>query len=232
MKLKPYTLILFSALCLQCLSTDESYASEDKRELVTDIFNTSKSLETAKYEGADTHHCTAIMISPKVGLTAAHCKDGGFEQNKSLGTIYPGSSGLSTNAGNMTISTFNPYDGADIALIKGENPSTAYTHYMRNVDIDVKGFNLSDLEGKKVYSIGYPIDKGGRKQYKTEGVITSTYNNQSMMTTLQSTGGQSGSGVFLKENDQLIGIISQGNLNGTIVQPINRRISDWISIKK
>lgn len=53
-----------------------------------------------------------------------------------------------------------------------------------------------------------------------------------MMTTLQSTGGQLGSGVFLKENDQLIGIISQGNLNGTIVQPINRRISDWISIKK
>lgn len=88
--------------------------------------------------------------------------------------------------------------------------------------------NFHNLIGKKVYSIGYPIDKSGYKQYKTEGTITQTVHDNAIRTTLQSTSGQSGSGVFLKENDQLIGVISEGSLDGSLVIPINSQIADWI----
>ncbi len=31
-----------------------------------------------------------------------------------------------------------------------------------------------------------------------------------------------------KENDQLIGVISEGSLDGSLVIPINSQIADWI----
>lgn len=89
----------------------------DNRSLITDIFKTKNSLNTAKYEGKDSHHCTAVMITKDIGLTASHCKDGGFEEGY-IGTIYPGESGLATNAGSAYISTFNPFTGLDIAILK------------------------------------------------------------------------------------------------------------------
>lgn len=205
-------------------------ASEDNREFVKDVFNEKGSLNTAKYEGVDSHHCTAVMLTPTVGLTAKHCKDGGFEEGN-IGTVYPGESGLATEAGNITVSTFNPYSTEDIALIKGSNPTTAYSYYMKNVKLSVRGVKPSDLNGKSVYSIGYPVEKSGYKQYKTKGKITSVNGDRSIQTTLQSSAGQSGSGVFLEENDQLIGILVQGNLDGSNVVLVNSRISDWIQTK-
>ncbi|BAS44984.1 glutamyl-endopeptidase [Staphylococcus schleiferi] len=205
-------------------------ASEDNREFVKDVFNEKGSLNTAKYEGVDSHHCTAVMLTPTVGLTAKHCKDGGFEEGN-IGTVYPGESGLATEAGNITVSTFNPYSTEDIALIKGSNPTTAYSYYMKNVKLSVRGVKPSDLNGKSVYSIGYPAEKSGYKQYKTKGKITSVNGDRSIQTTLQSSAGQSGSGVFLEENDQLIGILVQGNLDGSNVVLVNSRISDWIQTK-
>lgn len=205
-------------------------ASEDNREFVKDVFNEKGSLNTAKYEGVDSHHCTAVMLTPTVGLTAKHCKDGGFEEGN-IGTVYPGESGLATEAGNITVSTFNPYSTEDIALIKGSNPTTAYSYYMKNVKLSVRGVKPSDLNGKSVYSIGYPAEKSGYKQYKTKGKITYVNGDRSIQTTLQSSAGQSGSGVFLEENDQLIGILVQGNLDGSNVVLVNSRISDWIQTK-
>lgn len=199
----------------------------DNRSLITDIFKTKNSLNTAKYEGKDSHHCTAVMITKDIGLTASHCKDGGFEEGY-IGTIYPGESGLATNAGSAYISTFNPFTGLDIAILKTNNQSNDYSYYLRNINLSVKSVNFHNLIGKKVYSIGYPIDKSGYKQYKTEGTITQTVHDNAIRTTLQSTSGQSGSGVFLKENDQLIGVISEGSLDGSLVIPINSQIADWI----
>ncbi|UEX90847.1 trypsin-like serine peptidase [Staphylococcus ratti] len=203
-------------------------ATEDNRKLVTDVFNEKGSLATAKYESGKGHHCTAVMLTPTVGLTAAHCNDRQFEEGN-IGTLYPGESGLATEAGHITVSTFNPYSTQDIALIKGTNPTTAYAHYMQNVNTKVGTVNDS-LNGKEVYSIGYPYEKSGYKQYKTEGTITNVAGNV-IHSTLQSSPGQSGSGVFLKETDELVGIIVQGNLDGSIIVGITPEIRDWINTK-
>ncbi|MDR5602932.1 serine protease [Staphylococcus coagulans] len=227
MKIK--LLSILGVVFLSFLPFNNVEAAQDNRDLITEVFKEKGSLITAKYEGKDTHHCTAVMLTPTLGLTAAHCKDGGFEEG-TIGTIYPGESGLATDAGSGTVGTFNPYSDKDFALIKVSDPSTAFSHYLKNVNTTVRGVNFSNLEGKEVYSIGYPIEKGGYKQYRTEGVITSVNGETSLYTTLQSSEGQSGSGVFLKENDQLIGIIIQGyNLDTTIVVPITSHMADWIN---
>ncbi|WP_258027189.1 trypsin-like serine peptidase [Staphylococcus aureus] len=220
-----FFILLLTIICNNQVSKAES--KTDKRSLITDVFNTRNSLNSAKYEGNDNHHCTAIMITKDVGLTSSHCKDGGFEEGY-IGTIYPGHSGLATLAGSASVSTFNPYSDLDIALIKTSDQTDEYSHYLKNINVSIKSVDFSKLKGKELYSIGYPIDKSGYKQYKTEGTVIETFNDKALRTTLQSTPGQSGSRVFLKENDQLIGVISEGSLDGSLVVPINSQIADWI----
>lgn len=68
---------------------------------------------------------------------------------------------------------------------------------------------------KKIYSYGYPATNiTGYKQYKSEGIITN-YNpiTGELTTNMPVVSGQSGSGVFLEEDDRFLGVIHSGSRN-------------------
>ncbi|EGQ3347005.1 TPA: trypsin-like serine protease [Staphylococcus pseudintermedius] len=214
-------------------------AEEGTKILVEDIQNDPLAKRTAIFQGPKGLPCTTTMLTSNFGLTAAHCGDGFLEG--SVGTVYPAQSGLSTPFGSMSISLFNPYNDKDIAFIYGQDSgkSKDYIHYQRDfaqTEIKLQGFTDDELKkmvGKKVYSFGYPYNYNGYKQYKFTGEVTYA-SKDFIKTTLPAYGGQSGSAVFLEENNKLIGILSKGGEDNkdAILEPITKDIARWYKNKK
>ncbi|HDX9031021.1 TPA: hypothetical protein ROV56_002707 [Staphylococcus aureus] len=157
-------------------------------------------------------------------------------QQNHIGSVYPGQSGISTPYGNMNISTYIPNNGSeDIAIIKGkeDDKSEAYKHYIKGFHIDVKGRSEEELKalvGQEVYSYGYPSERIGAPMVKSEGKILSMNPvTRAFTTSIHSIEGQSGSGVFLKEGDQFLGVLYGKTLDGKgQVAPIDERLKKWI----
>ncbi|HDK5691039.1 TPA: trypsin-like serine protease [Staphylococcus pseudintermedius] len=214
-------------------------AEEGTKILVEDIQNDPLAKRTAIFQGPKGLPCTTTMLTSNFGLTAAHCGDGFLEG--SVGTVYPAQSGLSTPFGSMSISLFNPYNDKDIAFIYGQDSgkSKDYIHYQRDfaqTEIKLQGFTDDELKkmvGKKVYSYGYPYNYHAHKQYRFTGEITFA-NSDFIKTNLPAYGGQSGSAVFLEENNKLIGILSKGGEDNkdAILEPITKDIARWYKNKK
>ncbi|EGQ1280128.1 trypsin-like serine protease [Staphylococcus pseudintermedius] len=214
-------------------------AEEGTKVIVEDTKMDTIGKRTAIFEGPKGLPCTSTMLTSNFGITAAHCGNG-FQEG-SVGTVYPAQSGLSTPFGSMSISLFNPYNDKDIAFIYGQDSgkSKDYIHYQRDfaqTEIKLQGFTDDELKkmvGKKVYSYGYPYNYHAHKQYRFTGEITFA-NSDFIKTNLPAYGGQSGSSVFLEDNDQLVGILVKGGDDdkNAILEPITKDIARWYKNKK
>ncbi|NHM75851.1 trypsin-like serine protease [Staphylococcus sp. 11007852] len=243
MKVKLCSLLLTTATLIGLYSASTTSAAETgTKEIVNNTRSDEIGRRVALFDGPNGHTCTATMLTPNFGLTAAHCGNGIKEDG--AGKVSPAQSALQTPFGSMGISLFNPYVTKDIAFIYGKNSDkdTSYKYYEKEfakTEIKLDGFTKEQLEamnGKKVYSFGYPYDYDGYKQYKFTGEITHADDN-SIRTTLPSAGGQSGSALFLKDTNELIGVLVAGggdinSGNGSIYQPITKEISSWYKTKK
>ncbi|WP_274316442.1 serine protease [Staphylococcus hyicus] len=230
-------------LCTPIINMSITQANDDSNRfpILVDTIKDKRAKLTARYEPNNQTYCSAIIISPTLALTAKHCHLNKSSKEYS-GTIYPGQSGMSTPYGHMNITNYIPNDANDIAILKGNeiDQSNDYKHYMKDAHIDLTPFSkeqIKSLKGKEVYTYGYPYNQGGLKQYKSTGIITN-YNpvTDELETTLPAVEGQSGSGVFLKDNNQFIGILygsyntNQG-LSGKVMT-INERLYNWINTYK
>ncbi|NHM75018.1 trypsin-like serine protease [Staphylococcus sp. 11007852] len=232
------SIVIFLPITNEKMSDLKANENHGKQVIVTDTTKDPIGKRVAKFE-KDGHHCTATMINSKVGITSSHCSDNNFEDNAN-GRLYPAESALKTPFGYMDITLFNPYDNGnklyDIALIGGKesNKSSDYKFYGKEFDIapvKVMGIrNINDLVGEEVYSFGYPYEKSGYVQYRSEGTITHT-DQFNLYSDIPSYPGQSGSAVFLKKNNQLIGIIHGGVGTRTSIKPITSEISNWFNDK-
>nr|WP_289780999.1 trypsin-like peptidase domain-containing protein [Staphylococcus agnetis] len=227
----------FIALSTITISTNTSniYAQEGIGTTTNvDTLTDEKSKRFAQYSPDNSLYCSATMITPNIALTAKHCA-GNQRKEGYIGSVYPGQSGISTPYGYMNISTYIPNGGSeDIAIIKGkeDDKSEAYKHYIKGFHIDIKGRSeeeLKSLVGKDVYSYGYPSDKTGSPQVKSEGkIIQINPHTKVLTTTIPTVEGQSGSGVFLKENNEFLGVLygKLSNGNGQVA-PIDERLKKW-----
>ncbi|EGQ3512470.1 trypsin-like peptidase domain-containing protein [Staphylococcus pseudintermedius] len=230
---KLHFLLLLSLVCLVLLPVDTAFAKKGTQVIVPDTVADPHSKYTAKYESADHSHCTAILISSTVALTAKHC--GGNHPTTYNGTIYPGESGLKTPFGYMNISTYIPNSKYDIAILKGteKDQSRDYHYYIKPFKTTVAAFSdqeLYGIMGLDLYSYGYPYKFSGYKQYRSDGSIYYYYKNAAFVhTSLPTYEGQSGSGVF-KKDGQFVGIIigrrSDGEAN---VLPFTQEIAEWVN---
>lgn len=215
---------------------DATYAKKGTQVLVPDTVKDPHSRYTAKYESGIHHHCTAILVSSNVALTAKHC--GGDQRTKYGGTIYPGESGLSTPFGYMNISDYIPNPHYDIAILKGtdRDQSSAYKYYIKKFETQVTAFSnqaLQDLVGKEAYSYGYPYKSSGYKQYRSDGTIDFYQPNAVLLrTSLPAFEGQSGSGVFIKDGEFIGIIITKTDKNEANVLPFTENIAQWINNNK
>lgn len=194
----------------------------------------------SKYEPNSSLYCSAVLLTPNTWLTAKHC-GGNQPQTGYIGTVYPGQSGLQTPFGKMNISTYLPNDADDIAIIKGtdDDKSGDYKHYITGFKTEIYAYDLDTLKGligTKIYSYGYPSEKGETKQYKSEGVITNVNpHTLEVSTSMPASPGQSGSGVFL-ENGHFLGILyateNRTTYKSAKIQVINERLKKWIDSNK
>lgn len=234
-------LLLITSMVLNGIFLNESLLASEvsTQSIVNNTQADEIGRRVALFDGPNGYSCTATMLTPNFGLTAAHCGSG-FQEG-SVGKVSPAQSARQSPFGSMNISLFNPYADKDIALIYGKNEdkSNDYQKYQNTFagkDLQLKGLTPDDLKnliGKKVFTFGYPYDYDGYKQYKFTGEITFA-NENAIHTTLPSYGGQSGSSVFLEGSNNLIGVLiqsGQGNKNA-ILQPITKDIADWYNTKK
>ncbi|EGQ0374298.1 trypsin-like peptidase domain-containing protein [Staphylococcus pseudintermedius] len=230
---KLHFLLLLSLVCFVLLPVDTAFAKKGTQVIVPDTVADPHSKYTAKYESADHSHCTAILISSTVALTAKHC--GGNHPTTDNGTIYPGESGLKTPFGYMNISTYIPNSKYDIAILKGteKDQSKDYHYYIKPFKTAVTGFTddtLDSFVGLETYSYGYPYKFSGYKQYRSDGEISFYQKNEPILrTTLPTHEGQSGSGAFLKDG-RFVGIIitRTQDYEGNVL-PFNQEIADWVN---
>ncbi|WP_086428426.1 trypsin-like serine peptidase [Staphylococcus cornubiensis] len=226
----PFVLCL---ICFVLFPVDVAYAKKGTQVLVPDTVKDPHSKYTAKYESANHQHCTAILISSTVAITAKHC--GGDYKTSFNGTIYPGESGLSTPFGYMNVRVYIPHPKYDIALLKGteKDQSRAYHYYIRNFKTQVKSFTDMQLQRflyDDIYSYGYPYKRSAYKQYRSDGQVTFYEKNKVLLrTSLPTYEGQSGSGVF-KKDGQFIGIIitRTQQFEGNVL-PFTQKIANWIN---
>lgn len=144
----------------------------------------------------------------------------------------------------MNVSTYIPNDASDVAIIKGndEDKSASYKYYINDSIKEIqpiKDEEIKNLEGQEIYFYGYPSDYKGEPQVRVEGKITKFNKiNQTVETTMPVSNGQSGSGVFLKEGDRFLGVITGakrgGNGNFVRFTYMNERLVNWFNneIKK
>lgn len=220
-------------------------------------------LFTAKFEGKG-KFCTAVAINSSTYLTAAHCVD--YENKEgNIGKIYPALSGISTPLGELNVKKVIVYEQRsnqqpvnkekDLAILKVDEPvSTSSEHYLkertpyiRGVSTDRTENGSNTLVNKSVYSIGYSSSDGENYSLKYPGNIKSlyinvgsnevTFNKSGLITTdIKAAPGQSGSGLFLKDddnndqNDELIGILSTSNHNNenATFALITTKVKEWI----
>ncbi|MDE9753345.1 trypsin-like serine peptidase [Staphylococcus delphini] len=234
-------LLLMSLLCFIIFPIDNSYAqeaspdtaTEPHQEVVPDTVKDPHSKYTAKYESADHSHCTAILISSTVALTAKHC--GGDQPTTHNGRIYPGASGLSTPFGYMDISTYIPNPDYDIAILKGTeaDQSRDYHYYIKPFKTPVTALSDQDLYGimgLDVYAYGYPYKFSGYKQYRSDGSIYNYYQKATFVhTSLPTYEGQSGSGVFLKDGEFVGVLITRTEKFEGNFLPFTQGIADWVN---
>ena len=145
----------------------------------------------------------------------------------------------------------------DIAILKVTEPlPTSLEHYLNGRKPNIQGVNKdrtengqNSLVGKSVYAIGYSSERGNNYSTKFDGVISnlyidgangndeSSYNKSGLITTnIYAAGGQSGSGLFLKDedgnnqNDELLGILSTSNNNNenATFALITPKVKEWI----
>ncbi|WP_086428428.1 trypsin-like serine peptidase [Staphylococcus cornubiensis] len=226
-------LLLLSLAYFILFPVDAAYAKKGTQHVVPDTVADPHSKYTAKYESVHLDHCTAILISSTVALTAKHC--GGNFLSSFNGTIYPGESGLSTPFGYMNVRVYIPNQKYDIALLKGTvaDQSSAYKYYIKPFKTEVTGFRDDQLYGftnRDVYSYGYPYKFSGYKQYRSDGSVAYYHKNDHYLhTTLPTYEGQSGSGAFLKDG-RFIGIIitRDDHYEGNIL-PFTQDIANWIN---
>ncbi|PCF46810.1 trypsin-like serine peptidase [Staphylococcus delphini] len=226
-------LLLVSLVCFIIFPIDTADAKKGTQEVVPDTVKDTHSKYTAKYESADHSHCTAILISSTVALTAKHC--GGDHPTTHNGRIYPGESGLSTPFGYMDISTYIPNPDYDIAILKGteKDQSRDYHYYIKPFTTPVTALSdreLYDIMGLDVYAYGYPYKFSAYKQYRSDGSIYYYYKDVAFVhTSLPTYEGQSGSGVFLKDS-RFVGILitRTEKFEGNFL-PFTQRIADWVN---
>ncbi|HHU6750330.1 TPA: trypsin-like serine peptidase [Staphylococcus pseudintermedius] len=230
--MKKIRLILLISLMYFMFPPLNSAYGKGTQVVVPDTVADPHSKYTAKYESSKSH-CTAILISSTVALTAKHC--GGDQRTTHGGTIYPGESGLKTPFGYMNISEYIPNPKYDLAIIKGteRDQSKAYHYYIRPFKAPVTGFTDQEIQsfvGKDTYSYGYPYKLSGYKQYRSDGQVTSYQKNPPRVRTdLPTYEGQSGAGVFLK-NGAFVGILitRTQHYDGNFL-PFTEEIAQWIN---
>ncbi|NHM75850.1 trypsin-like peptidase domain-containing protein [Staphylococcus sp. 11007852] len=217
--------------CFQNIQAQEAMGSSTNVNTLTD----ENGKRFAKYSPDNTLYCSTTMVTANIGITSRHCAGSKYKDGY-IGAVYPGQSGVSTPYGMMNISTYIPNVGIeDIAIIKGkkEDQSPDYAHYMQDLKtIEVNAWSeekLRSLKGQKVYSYGYPGNSIGSQQVRSEGEITD-YNpvTKVLTTSIPTVEGQSGSGVFLKEGNQFLGVLYSRTLdNKGNVAPIDERLKAW-----
>ncbi|ELD8123938.1 trypsin-like serine protease [Staphylococcus pseudintermedius] len=231
-------LLLFSLACFLLIPINVAHA-KGTQVLVPDTVKDTHSKYTAKYKSGIGHTCTAILISSTAAITAKHC--GGTQHQSPAGTIYPGASGVSTPFGYMNIRYYIPHPNQDlfkkydIALLKGteRDQDKFYKYYIRKFKTSVTGYTddqFQKFSGKEIYSYGYPYKGSDFYQYRSDGSITRYVERfKSIQTDLPTVVGQSGSGVFTK-NDDFIGIVIESTTvrKGNVL-PFTQEIADWIN---
>lgn len=222
-------------------------------------------LFTAKFEG-EKQTCTAVAINPSTYLTAAHCVDYESKQGnigKIYPALSGISTPLNYENVNKAIvyesgSISMPVNKEkDLAILKVEKPtSNSSDHYLKGKTPNIKGVSSdraehgsSSLVNKSIYSIGYSTNNGNNYSFKYTGNIDnlyinaangndeSSFNKSGLITTnITAAPGQSGSGLFLKDddnndqNDELIGILSTSNHNNenATFALITTKVKAWI----
>ncbi|MCQ9299533.1 trypsin-like peptidase domain-containing protein [Staphylococcus hyicus] len=237
-KVPIYFLTMFIILSIVNTKTLQAKTEEGSRSIVNTVEDPNGKIN-AKYSPDYSGYCSATMISPSIGLTAKHCVGSNHGKKGYIGALYPGQSGTSTPFGMMDVSEYIPNDASDIAIVKGtdENKSASYKYYINDSIkeiLPVKEEEIKNLEGKEVYSYGYPSDYVGAPQVRAEGKIT-RFNkiNQTAETTIPVSNGQSGAGVFLKDGNRFLGVVTgakTGN-NGNLVRftYMNERLVNWFN---
>ena len=215
--------------------------ANDEGVIVTDTTQ-GNHLFTSKFE-FDGIWSTAVALSPTTYLTAGHAVKYQSQETE-LGYIYPAYSGILDPLSYMSTTQSINYannkvpGGKDIALIKGTEPSKSMEHYLAEKAPTIKVVDeINDLIGQEVYTIGYPKETSGNYQVKKEGKITAKGNTSGGKTietdiTPTAGGGQSGSGLYLKETDELIGILSGVGGSSTYFAPITTEVNNWIENNK
>lgn len=229
-----FVVCLFIASALS-LGFEIANADIDSKEVVTDTFE-GNHLFTSKFERGD-KWCTAVFLRDASFLTSAHCID--YKNSKEvLGYMYPAQSGTSTPLSYFSITegiVYKEYSTNridDIAIAKSSDSNFTFNRYMKDRNLKIKVVdNINDFIDKKVYTIGYASDMRNNYQIKRKGVITHNWNN-AFRVDVSVSGGQSGSGVYLEESDELIGILEGGDQNTAFVTPVTKEVKDWIDRNK
>ena len=211
-------------------------------DVITDTVQ-GNHLFTAKFEKYKSYFhftgwCTAVVLTPTTSLTAGHCVE--FQSRQaSLGYVYPALSARLDPLSYMQITESVNYNGntdsgaKDIAIIKGTDPSSSMKYYLKDKSPKIKTVdNISELNGRDVYTIGYPADKGSNYQIRYTGKITSEGSGAIVTNIKASIGGRSGAGLFLQGSDELIGILSGNDYQHAHFAPITKDVETWINENK
>ncbi|WP_231922801.1 trypsin-like peptidase domain-containing protein [Mammaliicoccus stepanovicii] len=233
---KKFIIMCLFGILIFSLNDKEVRADINNKDIVTDTLN-GNHLFTSKFERANSSWCTAIAVGNNSFLTSAHCIE--FKDSKEpLGYVYPALSGAS-----MPLSYFAITEGItykensqvrvdDIAIVKSSDLNTSFNYYMKDKELKIKVVDkVDDLVGKNVYTIGYASDTGNNYQIKRRGAITKNWNN-AFKVDVSASGGQSGSGLYLEDTNELIGILEGGDKNTAFFTPITKEIKTWIDNNK
>jgi len=186
---------------------------------------------------------SAVLVGPRHALTAGHVvydrAAGGFATDVE---IVPAAAGDAAPFGHFLATEVTAFTGWtrdgdldwDVALLRLEDAPGDRAGWL--------GFSArsdAELVGTTVHTAGYPADLGqGRAMFAATGAVVRTTAGQVLIRdTLDAAGGQSGSGLWLREGDDrvVVGLISSEtrdwNRAARITPAVFDALGDWMAAR-
>ncbi|UXR65239.1 serine protease [Bdellovibrio bacteriovorus] len=193
---------LGSSFALVSRESWELFKESGETDFINEIYATGSELEWG--EQSHLAFCSGVLMKSDVVLTAGHCIT---DEHTCENTVFvrnyrknvPASEMEVFNCKKVSHRRHDFANGLDYAVVKLTETVNAAAAQPDMVAL---------REGAEIYSLGYPL---GSPLKKADGKIRSAYaNNGMMISELDVFEGNSGSPIYSKDRNKLIGILSSG----------------------
>ncbi len=185
------------------------FALAQARDIYTNDDETRRPAVNEEFDMAlELKGCTGYLIAPNVGASAAHCR--GIPTSLRSGVALKYGQAFDGKIG-KTLEVNNTYDYWIFEIKWNSGFVPQGMQLVPSIQTRVDELAVGDnATADKVYTVGFPVDKGNTDLYYAWGYVKSDGSSGDMTNNIGLINGNSGGGLFREMDNMLVSSVSRG----------------------